>query len=49
MELFIGELKGEIEKQVEDKIAMATEIRRLKAHIERKEQQDRQRKVLLMN
>ena len=49
MEMFISELKGEVERQVEDKIAMAGEIRKLKGLLERKEQQERQRKVLLMN
>lgn len=47
--MFINELKGEVERQVEEKISMAGEIRKLKGLLERKEQQERQRKVLLMN
>jgi hypothetical protein len=47
-DLFIHELKTELERQMEEKGALAGEIRRLKGQLERKEQQEKQRKLLLM-
>lgn len=47
-ELFIHELKAEIERQMEEKGSLAAEIKRLKGQLERKEQQEKQRKLLLM-
>lgn len=45
----IAELKCELERQVEEKGSLAAEIKRLRGHIERKEQQEKQRKLLLMS
>jgi hypothetical protein len=42
-------LKSELEKQMDEKSTMAAEMKRLKGHIERKEQQEKQRKLLLMS
>lgn len=47
-ELFIHELKTELEKQMDEKGSLLAEIKRLKGQIERKEQQEKQRKLLLM-
>ncbi len=45
----IAELKCELECQVDEKGQLAAEIKRLRGHIERKEQQEKQRKLLLMS
>lgn len=45
----VAELKCELEKQIDEKGSLAGEIKRLKGHIERKEQQEKQRKLLLMS
>jgi regulator of replication initiation timing len=45
----IAELKCELERQIEEKGSMAAENKRLRGHIERKEQQEKQRKLLLMS
>lgn len=49
LELMIAELKYELEKQMEEKGSMAAEVKRLRGQIERKEQQEKQRKLLLMS
>lgn len=48
LELFIHELKSELEEQMQEKAALFAEVKRLKGFLERKDQQEKQRKLLLM-
>lgn len=43
------ELKAEVERQMEEKSGLAGELKRMRAIVERKEQQEKQRKLLLMS
>ena len=47
--MMVHELKAELEVQMEEKSSLALEIKRLRGSIERKDHQEKQRKLLLMN
>lgn len=49
LQSFVQELKGEVEKQAEEKGTLALEVKRLRGVLDRKDQQEKQRKLLLMN
>lgn len=49
LELLVQELKEELENEMEEKGTLALEIKRLRGLLERRDQQEKQRKMLLMN
>ena len=49
LELFVQELKNELEEQMQEKGTLALEVKRLRGCLERKDQQEKQRKLILMN
>ena len=49
LDLFVQELKAELEVQMEEKGMLALEIKKMRGSLERKDQQEKQRKLLLMN
>lgn len=49
LNLLVQELKGELENEMEEKGTLALEIKRLRGLLERRDQQEKQRKMLLMN
>ena len=49
LEMLSHELKVELEVQMEEKGMLALEVKKLRGALERRDQQEKQRKLLLMN
>lgn len=49
LEILVQELRNKKENDLEEKGTLALEVKRLRGLLERREQQEKQRKILLMN
>jgi chromosome segregation ATPase len=49
LEMMVQEFKVELERQMDEKGALALEVKRLRGVVDRRDQQEKQRKLLLMN